>query len=182
MMPYPTDVSDSSIPFSGRITRQQFSLVQRMMSPWWGTMSMTVLWTVSAALAYALGDHLLADTGPLVALRSLGWAMALLIIVWIATTSAHNQQWNQTIRSQPVVAGRVGEAGLEWNTPLSAVMYPWSRIAKIIQHPEMLLIFHSEKCAFYISKPFFTSETAWSEANALALRHLPLEATGIKSS
>jgi len=58
---------------------------------------------------------------------------------------------------------------------MTTAKFPWSKLVKIRRHPEMLLVFYSANCAFYIPRHFFATEAAWNQANALALRALPVQ-------
>lgn len=175
-------VQSESFPYKGTITREQFSLVQRMLLPWWGTMRLTTLWIVIGALVFAVGDHIVTGTLLLEALSSLFWATAMIVYVWGLTTYVRHRQWRRVNATQQDITGNLGKAGIEWNTPMITAKFPWSKIVKIRQHPEMLLIFYSSNCAFYVPKHFFATETAWSEANALALRQLPSKSKRIQGS
>lgn len=167
--------------FGGKVTKEQFSLIQRLLLPWWGTMRMTTIVFVTGALVFALGDHIVTGTPLFDALFILVWVAVLLLYVWGLITFSRSRQWRLIKTTHHDVTGTIGEGGLEWNTSISASALPWSKIVKVRRHPEMLLLFYHAKCAFYIPRNFFASEMAWSEANLLITRHFPLNIVSNKS-
>jgi hypothetical protein len=158
-----------AIPFAGALTREQFSLVQRLLLPWWGSMWITSLFIFVLALMFNLageaGATLLVNT-----LANLLWAAAMSVFVWVMTSLVRYRQWRRIKAMKQTVAGRIGETGIEWNTPMTTATFPWPKIVKLRQHPDMLLFFYSARCAFYVPRTFFATETAWRDANELALR------------
>jgi hypothetical protein len=167
-------------PFAGAITRKQFFLVQRLLLPWWGTMPVTALMLVCCAWMVDAGGNDPTDTPMIKLLSTLIWAAGMILLVWGIVTFARRRQWRQVEATQQEIRGTIGEAGLEWSTPMTTSKFPWSKIIKVRQHPEMLLMFYSANCAFYVPKRFFATETAWNEANALALRQLPASSKRIR--
>ena len=187
-------VIGNNVPFSGALTRSQFMLVQKLLLPWWASKWMRLLWLV--LLYVCLADDTSADVatagGPsshaanisaitwifLFVLRILfspgTWSLAILICVtWGATTWIRHRQWRRIEAAHTEVSGHIGDNGIAWNTPLTTANYPCANLTRVRQHPEMLLVFYSPRCAFYLPKNFFRSEAAWGDANALALRHDP---------
>jgi hypothetical protein len=157
--------------FGGTITREQFSLVQRLLLPWWGSMRFTALCIVIVAPLLNAGLGILNGISLEEFIFSMMWALAMIVFVWALVKFSLRRQWTMIQTTQPQITGNLNVNGLEWNTPMTT-KFPWSKLVKIRQHPEMLLIFYSPKCAFYMPKQFFATESAWNEANAFALRQL----------
>jgi hypothetical protein len=156
--------------FRGTITRDQFTLVHRLMTPWWGTVKSTPLWIFVFMLISNLTIRDGADSILTTFIASLLLAVPLTMLAWLIALLGRHRQWHRLSVDQREITGTIGEAGLEWNTPVTTATYPWSKIVKIRQHPDMLLIYYSARCAFYLPKNFFTSEADWNKANALGVR------------
>jgi hypothetical protein len=167
-------------PFAGAITRDHFFLVQRLSLPWWGTMPVTALSIIVCAWMLDAGGNDSAGPPLVKLLSTLIWASAMIVLLWGVVTFARRRQWRQVQATQQEIRGSIGEAGLEWSTPMTTAKFPWSKIIKVRQHPEMLLMFYSARCAFYVPKRFFANEAAWNDANAFVLRQLPASAQRIR--
>ncbi|MFL6658271.1 MAG: YcxB family protein [Massilia sp.] len=134
---------------------------------------MTAIWIVGCFLVFTVGLRRPTDTPLEAILASLIMSSVLILFVWRLGTFARNRQWRQLEAMQQTVTGKLGTDGLEWNTPMTSANFPWPKIVKIRRHPEMLLLFYSARCAFYLPRTFFATEAAWNEANALAIRQMP---------
>lgn len=174
----PSAPQQEVIAFAGAITRTQFALVQRLLLPWWGAMYVTAATIVIAALVFdvAGGGATGSTLGWLI--TNLLWSAVMFGFVWGLTMFSRHRQWRHVRAAQQEITGTIGAEGLEWNTPMTTAKYPWSKIVKLRQHPEMLLLFYSANCAFYAPRAFFATEAAWTEANALAARRFPAKAQG----
>ena len=179
---------DDAIAFHGALTRSQFALVQRLLLPWWGAMWVTSLWVLLAVVMYqVLGDaNPAAHLQPGVTLTPLTWAILTVVglvvspltwvtvltlaIMWAITAFGRRRQWRDAENTHHIIMGSIGTAGLAWNTAMTTANFPWPKLTHMRQHPDMLLIFYSRRCAFYLPKAFFASEAAWHDANALALQ------------
>lgn len=166
-------IQDDSFPFKGSITREQFSLVQRLLLPWWGTTRVSMLWMVIGTLVIGVQDCLVNGTSPLEAFFSLAWTPVLIVFTAGLTAWGRQLQWRQVSANAQEITGNLGDAGIEWNTPMTSAKFPWSKLVKVRQHREMLLIFYNSRCAFYVPRNFFADEATWQAANALALERLP---------
>ena len=134
---------------------------------------MTALCVVAGALIFNVGGTE-ENNDPLVdALANVLFAVGMIVFIWGVTSVGRYRQWRQVKADQQGITGSIGDTGLEWNTPMTTAKFPWSKLVKVRQHPDMLLVFYNARCAFYLPKSFFATETEWSEANALALRRLP---------
>lgn len=162
--------------FAGTVTRDQFSLVQRLLLPWWGEMKMTALCIVIVALIFEVGVSATTDTPLVRVLAALFWSGPMIVLVWGVTKFARYRQWVRTESIVRDITGSIGDGGVQWNTTMTTASYPWSKIIKVRQHPDLLLLFYSGQCAFYFPRQFFASDSAWSDANALAMRHFNAKA------
>jgi hypothetical protein len=160
------------IPFGGTITREQFSLVQRMLLPWWGSMRMTAIWIVSCVVVATIGLRGPTGSSVLVTLTSILIAAVLIVFVWRLTKMTRDRQWRQVEATQQGITGSLSDAGLEWHAAKGTAHFAWSDINKVRQHPHMLLLHCAGNAANYLPKTFFASDSEWNAANAFALRQV----------
>lgn len=163
-------IQSAAIPFNGTLNRQQFLLLQQIMLPWWGTMTVTTAATLAVACVFAIVEYKVNGAPLLDSLSAFAWAAVLLLYVWALTAYARRRQWRNIQAAQQEIAGSIGNDSLQWNTQLSKSTLPWPQAKQIRQHPQMLLVYYSDTCAFYWPKDFFDTELAWNEANAIAAR------------
>lgn len=158
----PTDTaapSTISIPFKGMVTSAEFARMQRLVAPWWASRTMTALCLLFVCVIF-YGWF----TGVLVALP-------VIALFFAALSLASRVQGRRGAALQQEINGTISDAGVGWNTAMTTANFPWAKILKVRQHPDMLLLFYSSMCAFYMPKRFFATESAWQEACALAARH-----------
>jgi hypothetical protein len=167
-----TAVQQEHISFSGTVTREQYLLVHRLLLAGWRSLPAMGLYVVIIAQIFDLGIHDASETQLQGILANLWGAVGLFVLMWGTTVFARRRQWRKMDATQRDITGSIGEAGIEWSTPMTTARFPWSKLVKVRQHREMLLIFYNASCALYAPKQFFATETEWREANALALRRL----------
>jgi hypothetical protein len=159
-MTTPNTVASSitAIPFKGMVTGAEFARVQRLMVPWWASPQMTALWILFSCVYFE------------------GWivgalvALPVIILVCAAVALISRAQWRRVAALQQEINGTIGDAGVGWNTAMTTANFPWQKIVKVNEHPDLLLLFYSGRCAFYMPKRFFSSDSAWQNACALAVR------------
>lgn len=156
--PNTTAPSITSIPFKGMVTGAEFARVQQLVAPWWASRPMTVLWLL---FTFVLLEGWI--TGPLIALP-------VIILVYAGVALISRVQWRRVVELQQEINGTIGDAGIVWNTAMTTTNVPWAKIVKVHQHADMLLLFYNGRCALYIPKRFFSTDSAWRDACALAVR------------
>lgn len=97
-------------------------------------------------------------------------ALPLIILLYGFVALISRMQWRRVAAMQQEINGAIGDAGVAWNTSMTTANFPWAKIVKVHQHPDMLLLFYSGQCAFYVPKRFFSTDSAWQDACALAVR------------
>lgn len=149
----------NSIPFKGMVTSAEFARMQRLVAPWWASRPMTALYLL------------------LVCVNFYGWftgilvALPVIAVFFTVLAVASRVQGRRGAALQQEINGTISDDGVGWNTAMTTANFPWTKVVKVRQHPEMLLVFYSSMCAFYMPKRFFATESAWQEACALAVRH-----------
>lgn len=153
-----TSSPTSFIPFRGMVTAAEFARIQRLVTPWWAS------WPITALLILLTCVYLE------------GWIVGILLAVPITVAVCGfvvligRLQGRRHAALQQEISGVISDVGVGWNTTMTTANYPWSKIVKIRQHSDMLLLFYSGRCAFYMPKHFFATEATWDDAFALALR------------
>lgn len=140
------------------LTGAEFARLQRLVAPWWASQLMTGLWILFTCV-YLEGWI----TGVLIALP-------MLILVYAAVALTSRVQWRRVVALQQEINGTISDEGVGWNTALTSANFPWQKIVKVQQHTDMLLLFYSARCAFYMPKRFFSTDSAWQDACALAVQ------------
>ena len=156
--PNTTLASNTSIPFNGMVTGAEFARMQRLVAPWWASRPMTALWVLFTFVLFEGWT-----TGLII-------AIPVIILVYIAVALISGVQWRQVTALQQEITGTIGDSSVGWNTAMTTANFPWTKILKVHQHADMLLLFYSGRCAFYIPKRFFSTESAWQDACSLAIR------------
>ena len=156
--PNTTAPSITSIPFKGMVTGAEFARMQRLVAPWWASRPMTGLWILFTCV-YLEGWI----AGALIALP-------VIILIYAAVALISRMQWRRVAALQQEIDGTIGDAGVGWNTAMTTANFPWAKIVKVHRHPDLLLLFHSGRCALYVPKRFFSTDSAWQDACALAVR------------
>jgi hypothetical protein len=150
--------SATSISFRGTLTGAEFARVQRLMVPWWTSPQMTSLWILSSCVYFE------------------GWiagalvALPVIILLQVAVALISRVQGRRVAALQQEIDGTIGDGGVGWNTAMTTANFPWAKILRVKEHPDVLLLFYSGRCAFYMPKRFFSSDSAWQDACALAVR------------
>jgi hypothetical protein len=150
--------SITSIPFKGMLTGTEFARMQRLVAPWWASPLMTGLWILFACVYFE------------------GWiagvlvALPVIILLYAAVALVSRVQGRRVAKLQQEINGTIGDAGVGWNTAMTTANFPWQKIVKVRKHTDVLLLFYSSRCAFYMPKRFFSTDSAWQDACALAVR------------
>ncbi len=150
--------STNSIPFKGVVTSAEFARMQRLVAPWWASRPMTAFYLL------------------LVCVNFYGWFTGILVafpviaVFFTVLALASRVQGRRGAALQQEINGTISDEGVGWNTAMTMANFPWTKVVKVRQRPDMLLVFYSRMCAFYIPKRFFATESAWQEACALTVR------------
>jgi hypothetical protein len=156
--PDSTAQSTSSVHFQGMVTAAEFARMQRLVTPWWAS------WPITALLLLLTCVYLEGwIVGVLVALPVIAVVCGLVALITRVQGRRHAALLQE-------INGTISDVGVGWNTAMTTANFPWSKIVKVRQHSDMLLLFYSGRCAFYMPKRFFSTESAWESASALALR------------
>lgn len=156
--PNTTAPSVISIPFKGTATGAEFARMQRLVVPWWASRTMTGL-LILFTCVYLEGWV----DGVLIALPAI-------IFVYAAVAGISRMQWRRVDALRQEINGSIGDGGVCWNTAMTTANFPWAKIVKVKRHPDLLLLFYSDRCAFYVPKRFFSTDSAWQDACTLAVR------------
>jgi hypothetical protein len=159
-MPTPDKIAPPTtlISFRGKMTAAEFARVQRLMAPWWASPQMTSVWILFSSVYFE------------------GWiagaliALPVIILVYVAVALISRVQGRRVAALQQEINGTISEAGVGWITAMTTADFPWTKIVKVKEHPDLMLLFYSSRCAFYMPKRFFSSDSAWQDACALAVR------------
>lgn len=157
-IPNTTTPSITPIPFKGMATGAEFARMQRLVAPWWASRPMTGLWILFTCV-YLEGWV----DGALIALP-------VIILLYAVVALISRMQGRQVAAIQQEIDGTISDAGVCWNTTMTKANFPWAKIVKVRRHPDLLLLFYSSRCAFYVPKRFFSTDSAWQDACALAVR------------
>jgi hypothetical protein len=143
--------------FAGRVTRDEFIRVQRMLMPTWAQ-PYVLFPVIGVAVLYA---------NPI----ALGWtlnivvAVALALLLMWSTRRTQVRSWKEHVQVAGRVHGSIGPDGLEWITKHTQSRFEWAKIVRVKQGQDMTLAFYSPRCAFYFPRSFFETPQAWEAFN-----------------
>ncbi|MES3002486.1 MAG: YcxB family protein [Pseudomonadota bacterium] len=109
-------------------------------------------------IRYATPSELRAD---LIALIAVGF------LVWGAKALGLHLAWRNNQKYQDEVNGYADAIGIEWNAVYSSTRFPWAKLRRAKQVPEMSLVYYSRNCAFYFPRQFFRTAEDWDAFQTL---------------
>lgn len=111
-------------------------------------------------------------SSPAEAIWDLLFAGFMVIAIWAATFYLHTRAWKAQDALHGEITGTVGEQGIAWSTATTSSQFPWEKILKSKQLPDMTLAFYTPRCAFYFPRDFFASDEDWRQFNDTIALHI----------
>jgi len=158
-------------PFRGQTSWPQFRQVQSALLPWWARPYVTAAAMTYLMVSLGVGWSA-ALSSPAEAVWDLLFAGFTVIAIWAGTFYLHSRAWKAHNALHGDITGTVGEKGIEWSTAITSSSFPWEKILKFKQLPDMTLAFYSSRCALYFPRSFFSSEEDWRHFNDTVSRHV----------
>jgi YcxB-like protein len=150
-----------TIAFGGQITREQFTLLQNSLIPWWFKTYLFGLGFFLFMVTFGTGWSL-AIQSPIKIIPEFLMTLMMLLFIWGSLSYKRNRLWKETYKLHGnVVNGKISDIEIDWNTEISSVKFPWNKFLYFKEIPDMILIFYMPQCCLYFPKSFFSSEYVW---------------------
>lgn len=161
-----TNDSRQRILFRGTVTSKQFSSIQQALLPWWAR-----AYVVAPCIVYVFifaGKNLQTMlANPIEIIANLLTASFVLLVSWAMIAYGRKRAWRMNNEVHGEISGSLSDAGVEWNTAFTSTNYPWAKLIKMRESPQMILLFYSARCAFYFPRHFFSTEDEWQAARSM---------------
>ncbi len=167
------------IPFEGRLTRDEFFLFQKVVTPrwfynaWWVPLGLLALLSSISLFLLSSGDSRLEGGGPLWDLLRGGLALLIMTVAFFVLPRLSGwNDWKRNRRLQDPVKGLVDDDGVEWKSSHFSASLDWEDFLRYRSGETMVALFTAPRQALYFPRSFFGGEPAWQKFRRLVAEKL----------
>lgn len=156
------DDSIIGVKFCGSLSYKQFTLFQELLVAKWNRPYF--VYPVTALLCTLLFSENESFSSIFGFIKQFASWLLLFLVLSILTVYVRKRAWRNLADTQGVISGDLSSRGITWKTSHSLTEYEWGDILKLKQGNNMLALFYSKRCAFYLPRSFFNTEEEWGRA------------------
>jgi len=154
--------NNSRVEFGGSLSYKEFIRFQELLLAKWN--KSYIVYPITALVLTLLfsGGQVLSSLNMFI--REYAYWLLIFLVPFVLSIFFRKRAWRNIVDVQGIISGELDCNGLSWKTSHGLAKYAWNELLRFKQADDMLALFYTKRCAFYLPRSFFRTAEDWERA------------------